>query len=39
MIGPGDKWKVHDEEEKMHKEREAMAKGGSDIGFMVMMPP
>jgi hypothetical protein len=32
----GDKWKVHDEEEEMRKEREAMAKG---VGFMFMMPP
>lgn len=40
IIGPGDKLKVHDEEEEMRKEREAMAKsGGQDISSQVMMPP
>eukprot|EP00604_Paraphysomonas_vestita_P002816 CAMPEP_0174818892 /NCGR_PEP_ID=MMETSP1107-20130205/1828_1 /TAXON_ID=36770 /ORGANISM="Paraphysomonas vestita, Strain GFlagA" /LENGTH=1810 /DNA_ID=CAMNT_0016031457 /DNA_START=453 /DNA_END=5885 /DNA_ORIENTATION=- len=40
IIGPGDKLKVHDEEEEMKKEREAMAKsGGQDISSQVMMPP
>ena len=39
IVGPGDKLKVHDEEEEMRKEREAMAKGGGDVGSMVIMPP
>jgi hypothetical protein len=40
IIGPGDKMKVHDEEEEMRKEREALAKsGGQDISSQVMMPP
>jgi hypothetical protein len=40
IIGPGDKMKIHDEEEEMRKEREALAKsGGQDISSQVMMPP
>eukprot|EP00602_Paraphysomonas_sp_CaronLab_P003319 CAMPEP_0185019240 /NCGR_PEP_ID=MMETSP1103-20130426/1865_1 /TAXON_ID=36769 /ORGANISM="Paraphysomonas bandaiensis, Strain Caron Lab Isolate" /LENGTH=1852 /DNA_ID=CAMNT_0027549443 /DNA_START=18 /DNA_END=5573 /DNA_ORIENTATION=+ len=39
IVGPGDKLKVHDEEEEARKEREAMAKNGADIGAMVIMPP
>lgn len=39
IVGPGDKLKVHDEEEDMKKEREAMLKSGGDIGSMVVMPP
>lgn len=38
-VGPGDKIKVHDEEAEMKKERDAMAKGGGDLGAMVIMPP
>lgn len=39
IVGPGDKLKIHDEEEEMRKEREAMMKSGGDISSMVLMPP
>ena len=38
--GPGDKLKIHDEEEEVRREQEAAAKaGGEDVGSMVLMPP
>jgi hypothetical protein len=39
IIGPGDKLKIHDEEEEMRKEREAMMRSGGDISSLVLMPP
>lgn len=39
IVGPGEKMKIHDEEEEARKEREAMAKSGNDLGSMIIMPP
>ena len=39
IVGPGDKLKIHDEEEELRKEREALLKGSGDITSIVLMPP
>jgi hypothetical protein len=39
ILGPGDKLKVHDEDEDARKEKEAEKRSGGDLGSLVMMPP
>ena len=39
IVGPGDKLKVHDEEEDKKKEKQADREAGGSVSGMVVMPP
>jgi hypothetical protein len=39
IVGPGDKLKIHDEEEEMKKEKASEKGSGGDMGSLCLMPP
>ena len=39
IVGPGDKLKIHNEEEELQKEKQMEKSNSGDMGSLCLMPP